>query len=62
MGFYVTMLEVGFWIYSVANIVLCGWLAQEKNRSQGGWLVMSLLFGFLATAFLMAAPSLPPKS
>lgn len=31
----------------------------RENRSVGSWLTLAIFFGFLATAFLMAAPVTP---
>jgi hypothetical protein len=49
--------------YYVVNIFFWMWLAADKNRSMYIWGVWAVLFGFLATAFLMAEPliSVPPS-
>ncbi len=59
MPSYLSFFEYLFWIYSIANVLFCVWLAGQKYRSMLAWAVLSVAFGFLATAFLMAAPVIP---
>ena len=42
-----------FWI---GNMLLCNWLAHEKNREGGNWLLLALFFGVIATLVLVGAP------
>jgi hypothetical protein len=51
-----------FWAYYVINIFFCMWLAGQKGRAMGGWSLWAILFGFLASFFLMAAASLLESS
>jgi NADH:ubiquinone oxidoreductase subunit 6 (subunit J) len=50
---FLIIYAIAVWI---ANIFLCAWLADEKNRKAMNWTFLSIFFGFLATFVLMAAP------
>lgn len=47
--FYIVVL----WI---ANVILCGWLAEQKNRKEWNWVGLALAFGPLATLALAGSP------
>lgn len=52
MGAIIT-LSVIWWI---GQSLLCGWLAEEKGRSVGAWIVLGLLFGIFALIALAGSP------
>jgi uncharacterized membrane protein HdeD (DUF308 family) len=40
----------------VVNIVFCIWIAQQKNRSQVSWGILSAIFPVLAAIWLAGTP------
>tara|TARA_Y100000780_G_scaffold220412_1_gene227739 strand:- start:61 stop:315 length:255 start_codon:yes stop_codon:yes gene_type:complete len=51
-----------FWVVVIAYWAsfgfFCSWLAQEKGRDAGPWLLLGFLFGFIALLTLIGAPAL----
>jgi biotin transporter BioY len=37
---------------------ICGWIAKEKNRNVGGWVVLGLLFGIISLIIVACLPKL----
>jgi hypothetical protein len=47
------MTAIIVWLFGAA---LTAWLAAQKNRNVGGWLILGLLFSFLAMLFIAMLP------
>lgn len=41
----------------LASAALCGWLADKKGDSVGLWVILGLVFGIFAVAFLALLPT-----
>ncbi len=40
----------------IVNLILTGWLANEKGRSVGSWVILAVFFPWLAIIALAGAP------
>ena len=46
----------------VANMLLCSWLAKQKNRDSGSWVMLPFFFFIVATIALAGAPMAQPDN
>jgi len=44
----------------IVNIILCGWLAGEKKRGAGSWVLLSIVFPGIALIAIAGAPDNNP--
>jgi len=49
-----------FWsvVSWIVNLILTGWLAGEKGRSVGAWVLLAVFFPWLAIIALAGAPQI----
>jgi hypothetical protein len=47
-----------FWLFCFIGT---GYVASQKNRSVGGWLVLGFFFGFISLIIVALLPALPKR-
>lgn len=56
-----TLYIIGVIMYILSNTFLCGFVAKEKNRSKGDWMLMGLFFGLIALIAVCGLPVIERK-